>query len=443
MADRSAARIAHVVHGFLPRHRAGTEQHVHALARELANRHPVAIFCGEDDPAGPPESDETCDGLSVRRVRVGPYPGAPLAARALGRFRNLAAERAFARFLDGFQPDLVHVHHLFKLSGGLIHLARRRGIPVVVTLHDYWFICDNAQLLYAGRAPCPGPAGGWRCARCLSSELGAGWARRLAPVAAPLYVYRTHYLRRALAVAGAVIAPSAYVRRRLSVAGARVLPHGIDAGWLAGLKRRPRAGPLRVGYLGTLAPHKGVHLLVAAFRRLPAGQAELHLHGDGSARPDYLRSLQALAAGAAVTFHGPYERSGLGLVLGGLDLVVLPSIWPENAPLTIAEAHLARVPVLAADTGGLGEAVRNGEDGLLFPAGDVDALEAALRRVLAEPGLVERWRSAIRPPKTMPQYAAEVEAIYGELLPECSSGATTLGCRAYLPTSCVQLRAML
>jgi len=155
---------------------------------------------------------------------------------------------------------------------------------------------------------------------------------------------------------------------------------------------------------------------VQAFRRLPAGQVELHIHGPAGAQPGYVAALQQRAAGSAVFFHGPYERSALARILGNLDLVVVPSIWPENAPVTVQEALLARVPVLAADIGGLSEFVASEESGLLFRSGDVDALEAALRRVVAEPACLERWAQAIRPPKTMAQYALEVEALYQEVL---------------------------
>jgi glycosyltransferase involved in cell wall biosynthesis len=414
-------RIAQVVHWFLPGHRSGTEQHVHGLANCLAARHQVAVFSGEDDPIAPVEAEETYEGLQVRRVRSSPPAGASLADRALARFRNRAAEAAFAGFLHDFDPDIVHVHHLFKLSASFIRTAQRCGIPVVVTLHDYWFICDTAQLLYGGRTPCPGPHGGWACAACLRSELAPGWQRVLAPCAAPLYLYRTRFLRKALQRADAVIAPSQYVRTRMRQAGVRlprcqVLPHGTDDSWLACYRPQPAQGKLRVGYLGTLAPAKGVDLLVDALLRLPPGRAELHIWGCGA--PEYEGTLRARAADAAVTFHGPYARHDLGDVLGGLDLVVVPSVWPENAPLTVQEAHLARVPVLAAASGGLPEWVRHEVDGLLFPAGDVDALATALRRTLAEPALLAAWAAAISPPKTMGVYATEVEDIYRQLLAE-------------------------
>ncbi len=409
-------RIAQVCHWFPPEHHSGTEQHVLALASELGRRHEVTVFCGRDLHTGPQQSDEDWPAFHVRRVRVGPEPADRLWHRMLGRFRNRRAEQAWMRFLADFRPDVVHVHHLFKLSAGLIALAKRQGIPVLVTLHDYWFICDNAQLLYRGRLPCAGPAGGWRCAGCMGAmEMPGSFVAHAAPLATPLYLYRYHLLRRALRRADAVIAPSAYVYTRLQAAGAtlkqvRLLPHGTDDGWLAGYRRQPGEGHLRIGYLGTVAPHKGVDILLQALARLPVGRAELHIYGPGQAA--YLGSLRSRAEGLPVQFHGPYERKDLGRVLGGLDLVVVPSLWPENAPLVVQEALLARVPVVAARIGGMGEWVQHGKTGLLVAPGDPGALAAALQQALDDPALLARWSAAIRPPKTMAEYAGEVEELY-------------------------------
>ena len=126
------------------------------------------------------------------------------------------------------------------------------------------------------------------------------------------------------------------------------------------------------------------------------GVAAVGFHGDAPGRPQYMAELKRRAAGRPVFFHGAYQRPALGEIMGHLDLVVVPSIWPENAPLIVQEALLARVPVLASDIGALREFVTPEENGLLFRAADADALEAALQRVLAEPGLVARWSDSTK-----------------------------------------------
>jgi glycosyltransferase involved in cell wall biosynthesis len=85
----------------------------------------------------------------------------------------------------------------------------------------------------------------------------------------------------------------------------------------------------------------------------------------------------------------------VGEILAGLDMVVVPSIWYENSPLTIQEAFIARVPVITANEGGMAELVRDGIDGLHFRLGDAADLRRKLRYVATHPDVLERLRDGI------------------------------------------------
>jgi hypothetical protein len=104
-------------------------------------------------------------------------------------------------------------------------------------------------------------------------------------------------------------------------------------------------------------------------------------------------------------------------VLADLDMLVVPSIWIENAPFIIREAFAAGVPVVASNLGGMAEMVRHDVDGLLFQAGDPDALSAALRRVVDEPGLVDRLRAGITRPQSIEDDAAWLQTLYEKVQP--------------------------
>jgi len=416
-------RIAYVVQWFLPRHTAGTEVYTYQLASALASQHEVAIYCREE---GYPEArfyEEADDyeGLPVHRVYYNP-PAGPLRplARAVARFHNPTITASFARYLRALQPDVVHFHHLVKLSGSLIGVARELGIPTVVTLHDYWFLCHNGQLLRPGEVVCAGPAGGWRCGACAEVP-GRTIARRaLAPFISPLMVLRTQTLRRALEQADAIISPSAYladvfVRHGLPRERILVSDNGIDWSWRSLVRRRHRE-TLRVGYIGTLARHKGVHLLAAAFRDLGLSHVALDIYGDPETDPVYTAELQRLAIGRRVRFLGPFPHQEIARVLSAIDLLVVPSLWPENSPLTIHEARAARVPVLAADIGGMTELVREGHAGWLFRAGDVSDLRQRLRWILTHPERLAQARQQTRPVKSIAENAAELVALYERLI---------------------------
>lgn len=335
-------RILQVVHWFLPRHSTGSEVYVAQLAAALAERHEVAVFCREDGHAEREffEGDDRYGALPVHRVYYNPHarPG-KLASKALARFRNRLIEESFRRTIERFRPDVVHFHHLFKLSGALIAIARQMGLPTVVTLHDYWFLCDNGQLLRPGLVNCQGPRGGWRCAGC--AELPAAWRRPLAPALMPFFVYRTQFLRRAIQQAAAIIAPSRYLQEvfiRHGFPAERILvcDNGTDTSWRR--KGRHAAGErMRFGYIGTLAPHKGAHLLLEAFSGLQK-EAELRVYGDPTANPDYAAQLQELARSPLISFRGAFAREELPRVLGEMDVLVVPSLWAENSPVTIDPA---------------------------------------------------------------------------------------------------------
>ncbi len=414
-------RILQVVHWFLPKHTAGSEVYTYQLSRELARRHQVAIYCRED---GHPErafvaEEDHYQGLPVHRVYYNPAPGpTQLARRALARFRNRRIAADFAAYLDSFTggpPDVVHFQHLFKLSGDLIALCRRRGIPTVVTLHDYWYLCDNGQLLRPGLRPCSGPLGGLRCPGCAELPLPvvARWA--LAPALWPLFLHRTAYLRRRLRQADAIISPSAHLAEVYARHGFdRILvsDNGSDLSWQAE-RGHPLHAPLRFGYIGTIAPHKGLHVLLEAFAGLGV-PAELWVYGGAGADGGYAAEMRAWDA-PGVRFLGPFAHGEIARVLAEIDVLVVPSVWAENSPVTIHEARTARVPVLAAEIGGMRDLVREGHAGWLFRSGDAGDLRRQMRWLVEDPALVAQVSEGILPVKSIAEQAAELESLYARL----------------------------
>src|SRR5205085_3311440 len=99
-----------------------------------------------------------------------------------------------------------------------------------------------------------------------------------------------------------------------------------------------RSGPLRIGYVGTLVWHKGVHVLIDALRDLPTGACELMIFGNPEVFPAYVAELRVRAAGLPVHFMGAFERAAVDEAYAGMDVVVVPSLWLENSPLVIHEA---------------------------------------------------------------------------------------------------------
>ena len=172
---------------------------------------------------------------------------------------------------------------------------------------------------------------------------------------------------------------------------------------------RPGGQPLRLGYIGTLAAHKGVHVLIDAFRALPVGRATLQIYGNPDELPDYATQLQQRAAGhPGINFCGVFPNAAIAQVLSQVDALVVPSLWQENTPLVLHSAQAARCAVVASDFAGISAVVAHNVNGLLFEPGNVGALKSQLNRLLTEPHLAQRLGSMARHPKSTAQYVDEL-----------------------------------
>ncbi len=413
-------RIALVVHKFPPASVGGTEIYTLNLAQELSRRgHEVFVFYRHDRATT--EQGETAweerEGFRAYRVsRAFDVRSAPAFAQFLDTFLNPDVERAFQCFLDEVRPDIVHFQHMMLLSYRLIGLAKRRGVPALLTLHDYWFICSVSQLVRPDAQICRGKAFGLNCARCvLAARVRSSLMQTLRPIAAPLLQVRDALVRRAALKSDLLIAPSHFLIQQYIKAGFPAdrfvyLENGIDVERIRRYPRRPSAdGRVRFTYLGSLAWQKGVHVLVEAFQGIPSAEATLRIYGSPDVFPDYAARLRRMADPANTFFEGLVPNEEVGRVLAETDVVVVPSLWYENSPVVIQEAFAARVPIVASRIGALPEKIRHGVDGLLCAAGEVGAWR---RTLLSTIGQVEGLRGNPPEPMTVQGHTALLEELY-------------------------------
>jgi len=199
-----------------------------------------------------------------------------------------------------------------------------------------------------------------------------------------------------------------------------------DYGFPPVTPRAPRTAelPLHVGYVGTLSDYKGVTTFARAVATAGLSRAQLvaPIHGHLTWFPEVAAELQALAADcASLELRGAFPQEQREAVFAELDLLVVPSLWWENSPLTIHEAFQRGVPVLASDRGGMAELVGQG-GGLLFPPGDHAALAALLRDLVAEPARVDALRASFPPVRPLAEDVALVEALAEAGPDEAGSG---------------------
>ena len=446
-------KILLAIHHFAPRYTGGVELVTLRAARWLlAHRHEVEIVCVEtidrgDDTAVSVHSDEY-DGIPVHRLSFNlAAQGDPFQTS----YRNPHIGRWFATHLRTVRPDILHIQSCYLLSASVIDAAHHADVPTVVSLHDYWFICARTTLLHPDRSRCAGPSPA-HCAWCLKTErrryrlldrasrgsLGAavrglmhrptvaarlGWHRSIAAV-----TERQAYLTAQLKAAGMILTPSRFVRELMIRQGldpdyVRCVAHGLDVGgWQRPAHAERRNGQLRIGYLGNLLPHKGAHVLIEAFKRLPGDASlQLHLHGDPDNAPDYTARLQRMAErDSRIRFAGRYDNRTVAMLLSKMDVLVVPSLCFEVGPLVTLEAFASRTPVVAADLPNMKYQVTPEVDGLLYPADDPVALAQQLQRLRDDPSLLDRLRAGIRPVRTSDEEMGEWLHLYEEVLRRAS-----------------------
>ncbi|MEZ4646704.1 MAG: glycosyltransferase [Chloroflexota bacterium] len=273
-------RILHLVHQYVPEHVGGVELYTQMMAHYQQQRgHETAVFTPTNYPiTHQPTTVAVEDGTHVYRI--------PAGRRSRNRvfcdtFYQPHLHRALQATLAHERPDVVHIQHLMGLPFSLVKAITQAQIPFLITLHDYWYGCANAQLITNDTETlCAGPDAHYHnCGRCLLARAGQPHLYGLAPAVAPLMAARNRHLRHILPRAHAVVTltqfvQQAYEKMGLPTANFVLSPLGIDVPQekLAALRQqRPPRDPqqLHIGYVGSIAWQKGVHDLVTAVNQLP------------------------------------------------------------------------------------------------------------------------------------------------------------------------------
>lgn len=435
-------RVALVTPHFPPRYVGGVESHSERLARQLRDRgHDCFVACAEqvdaDEAAGVESIPEPSDSLPVERLLVR-WPR--------GTNYWLLSDHApltawFEQWLRRCRADLLHVQSGYLLGASAMTAAVRLGVPQVVFLHDYWFVCPRITLRQPTGVVCSGPETPEKCVWCLAADqrglgrlvrpwLDSRLATRLPPALAHPWLTasvsdvasRQRRVQGLLSAAAVKLAPSRFLRdlvtRTLDAGDVGLLSLGVQPAPV--VADGPSATPssrLRVGFIGQVSAHKGVHLLVEAIARLNDPRVSCEIHGDLTRDPAYVDRLRRLASGTpGVTFAGPYAHSRVYDILGALDVVVVPSVWYENRPFVILEAQAAGRVVVTSRLGGMAELVTHERNGLLFEPGSAADLARQLARLADDPDSLPTLRRGIVPPPTTDEEFDQLLCAYARAL---------------------------
>ncbi|MBT8461676.1 MAG: glycosyltransferase family 4 protein [Gemmatimonadetes bacterium] len=344
----------------------GAERSLAMLAEGLAARgHEVAVaapgpWALEDDLASAGVSVTHVPARSCWLVQYGPQPIWLQAARALRYAAPDPGRGRLRSWLSALQPDVVHVNCLPHLRGAAA--ARSLGLPVVWHLREilppglrrHWF---------AGRLR-------RQATRIVAvSEAVAGWLREEGLGDLVEVVHN----------------------------GVEARSDDIDQASARGRFDLPQNAVI-VGLFSQLVAHKGTIDFVRAAHGAVGQNPELHfvIAGHGPAAFADRVAGEAAAGAAAERIHVIPPQPEIRGLLAAVDIVTLPTLWPDPLPRAVMEAMAAGRTVVAYDNGGVPEMVVDGETGVLCRPGDIDGLTRVVVELAADAALRQRFGEAGR-----------------------------------------------
>ncbi|WP_407522449.1 glycosyltransferase [Methylobacterium oryzisoli] len=347
------------------------------------------------------------------RARIDAYRGMPVLRLSTPdelnmdwRPLNPAIGELFGAFLDRFAPDLIHFHCVQRLTASVLAEAQARAIPHLVTVHDGWWLSDHQFLLDRdGRVVTPTPD-------------------TLVPEAAPVRtamdgIVRRRRLGRLLHGTDRILAVSETFARIYREAGfpqTFAVPNGLSP--LAVSPRTPSPTPrVRLGHVGGREAHKGLPLIEAVLRRSPF--QNLSLTAVDLARPAGFVGEEVWGT-TPVRIVGPVPQGEIARLYGDLDVLLVPSLWPESFGLVAREARAFGLWVVASDRGAMGEDVEPGTDGFVVDVTTPEPLRAVLARIDADPARFREPPQRTRPIRSAAEQGDDLLALYDEILGETS-----------------------
>jgi glycosyltransferase involved in cell wall biosynthesis len=288
----------------------------------------------------------------------------------------------FAALLSRIKPDIIHFHNFLGLSFQLAQIAHQAGIPSFYTPHNYHLIDPTLYMFNSDLSM-------WKSTEIMAnSEL----FQQANPQKKNQYLQRARAARQVLQQTDCTFAVSGRQKQILQeFAGTDNTMIVINQVPISAKsmerKKKASAAPPIFGFIGGAMPHKGVHLLAAAAQVLPAGSI-VNIHGF--INEQYKSILQSTDKKGYLRFMGPYTEQELPRITQGLDIIVLPSIWEDCAPLVIAEAQALHLPCIAPNMGGFPDFIRHGYNGLLYNPHKPAELAEYMLECSRNPALVQQ-----------------------------------------------------
>lgn len=405
-------KILYVVHQFFPKYYTGTEKFVLNLSKQMQRMgHNVKVLTygiSEEDSS----FEKTLGEFLVKRYIYNNIEVVSL------RHKVIPSDINFKIFYPNLENilekvfpekfDIVHIAHPMRLCP-IIRYCIRNEIPTVLTLTDFWLACPKGVLVTNANELCIDPAQGSNCVKMCYGRL---WEKDI--------LQRYKEAKDFIDHVDSIISPTnflANIMKNIFNKRIKVIRHGIDYSNIRLYKTKDKKEKIFIGYIGSILPHKGVHIALEAVKFSNAKNIELKIYGSYFHEIEYFRTLKNLAENdPRIKFMGEYKESDLNMIMNELDFTIQPSLWWENSPLTILTSLAYRVPVITTNVGGAAELIKDGLNGFNFEIGNPKSLAEIIDMISENPNIIDKLKKNITGPPRVEEEAFEYENIYENII---------------------------
>ncbi len=342
------------------------------------------------------------DGVGVEKKY---YLGSDI---SLTEFSHKKYAQILSSILDEFAIDIVHINSQVGHTFDIFTVPAFRTIPIVCTIHDFFYICPTIHLVDTRGEYCGICMEGAERHNCLEhhSYLYSQFSR------SDLYKFRQKF-RSVMYYADVFVFPSNSSKNIFSKYYGidehicRVIYHGTTLLKCETLIPARGNGKLRVGIIGSMLKHKGQATIQTLIESLEKYPVKFFHFGDGDLTGKNLKKL------------GRYDRNNIVELIQSnkIDVSLLLSTWPETFSYTLTESIAANVPPIVTNMGALAERVSADEIGWLVDYKNVGGIRDLILRLSVEKGEIEQYKKRLTTVKlkTTAEMHQEYVALYDSL----------------------------
>jgi len=395
--------ILYVVHQFFPHHYTGTERLTIQLAKQIQRMgHLVTIL--------------TCEPFNLQEEG---YVTLESQIKKKIYFIENMLVISFQNDEDGvhfdiFPPkiekylgeiikdyDLVHFTHPMR-NGSVLKTCKALKIPTVLTLTDNWLLCPQG-LITKDFQLCDGPEEGKKCMEICYHDKSV--------------IQRYNDAKDFFENVDVVFTGTEFVRKTFRennwMRKIELNTFSVDYSYV---EDKGDPNDMVFAFIGTIAWHKGLHVLIEAFKKVKHKNIKLLIYGSGDEKSDYVESLYNSANGdSRIEFCGTFRYEDLPEIMKKISVIVIPSVYKEIYPLVMQTAFAYKKPLIASNIGGITESVKDKINGYLFEVGNVDELSDILSMVSNNPKLISKLKENIERPSYIEEEALVYSRVYEEL----------------------------